>query len=93
MASAAFRPLRNNISVRPLDAPRSTIIIDPKERPANYGEVIAIGPKVSRTDLKPGDRVGFGTLDDYLTYTRINIGPETLLVMSENDVCFVDEAA
>ena len=57
----------------------------------NLGEIMASGPKAD--SVKPGDRIRFGTDQGYLNYPEwIDKDGQKYLVLSEKDVCFVEEA-
>lgn len=91
-----FRPLRDLLLVKPVEYVRSDVLKVVHSSKESQGVVVATGPgrrdkrgKLIPLDAKPGDLVRFGTEDGYLTYTQIKEGSETLLLMSEADVCFV----
>ncbi len=57
----------------------------------NLGEIIASGPQAD--SVKPGDRIRFGTDQGYLNYPEwIAEDGQKYIVLSEKDVCFVEEA-
>lgn len=86
-----LRPLRNQILVRPLEKrPSALLEVVSGDKPA-LGEIVACGPKAR--DVKPGDRVHFGTAENYLTFPRYEEAGVEYLVLSEADVCFVEDHA
>lgn len=86
-----LRPLRDRILVRPLERKASEVIFVVNSEKFNLGEVVATGPKVD--SVAPGDRIRFGTTEEYLTYPEWQAANgERFLVLAEADVCFVEEA-
>jgi co-chaperonin GroES (HSP10) len=95
-----FKPLRDQILVRPLDRLKnlSTIIEVVSDEKNTRGEVIAVGPgminektkRVMPMDVKVGDRIVYGN-GTYLDFQRIELDGEELLVMREADVCWVED--
>ena len=60
------------------------------------GYVVAVGDEAAEEGLKVGDKIWFGTLakdykDEYLKYHNFKDGDEKFLVLSWQDVCFVEE--
>ena len=93
-----FRPLRDNILVKPVKHEKSAILTVVHSSKESQGIVVCTGPgkkdkkgKTIPTDLKPGDLVRFGTEEGYLTYPEIQIKGETFLLLSEKDIAFVAE--
>ena len=93
-----FKPLRDNILIKPTEAWQSDLISVVHSSKESQGTVIAVGPgkkdkkgKRIPLDAKPGDLVRFGTEEGYLTYPELKIEGETFLLISEKDVCFVAE--
>lgn len=97
-----LKPMADKIVVKPdVRELSSVLIIDNKEQP-NMGTVIAVGPgkKLSggRREEMPvevGARVRFGTMNDdpgeeYLKYFKYEEDGVKYLVMSWQDVCFVE---
>ena len=95
-----IRPLHDRIVVKRLEEERKTasgiVIPDPAAEKPDQGEVIAIGKgkiledgKVRSLDVKVGDRILFGKYSG----TTVKIKDEELLVMREDDVMGVLEAA
>lgn len=84
-----FRPLRDNLLVRPIEHVRSTLlhIID-NDQP-QLGEIIAKGPKAQGVEI--GEIVSFGTTENYLSFPRKTFNNQVYLIMSEKDICFVDD--
>ena len=97
-----LKPMADKIVVKPdVRELSSVLIIDNKEQP-NMGTVIAVGPgkKLSggRREEMPvevGARVRFGTMnkdsgEEYLKYFKYEEDGVKYLVMSWQDVCFVE---
>ncbi|RJT27878.1 co-chaperone GroES [Mesorhizobium waimense] len=93
-----FRPLRDRILVRRIEAEEKTaggiIIPDTAKEKPQEGEVIAVGPgardesgKLTPLDVKIGDRILFGKWSG----TEIKLNGEDLLIMKESDVMGVIE--
>jgi len=88
-----FRPLRDRVVVKRIDAEEKTLggIIIPdtaKEKPQE-GEVVAVGPggrdeagKLVPIDVKAGDRILFGKWSG----TEVKIDGVEYLIMKESDV-------
>ena len=85
-----LRPLNDRILVKPQPFVHSTIIEVVSDAKETIGEVVRLGPKA--TGLEIGDKVRFGTTEGYLSYTEFLDHGERFLVMSVNDVCFVEES-
>jgi chaperonin GroES len=98
-----LKPLADKIVVKPdVRVLSDILIIENKEQP-NMGTVVAVGAgkKLSngRRDVMPvevGQRVRFGTMkdnpdDEYLKYFPYEEDGVKYLVMSWQDVCFVEE--
>jgi chaperonin GroES len=94
-----FRPLRDRIVIKRIDAEERTtggvIIPDTAKEKPQHGEVIAVGPggrdeagTLIPIDLKVGDRVLFGKWSG----TEVKIDGAELLIMKESDVMGVMEA-
>ena len=61
------------------------------------GYVVAVGDEAAEEGLKVGDKVYFGTLakdykDEYLKYHNFKDGGDKLLVLSWQDICFIEES-
>ena len=91
-----FRPLHDRVVVRRIEEDERTkggiIIPDTAKEKPQQGEIVAVGPgatdekgKVQPLDVKPGDRVLFGT--------EVKIDGEELLIMKESDILGVLEGA
>ena len=104
MADTDFilKPLGDKIVVRPDKRILSSVIIVENKEADNTGTVVAVGPgkKVNgRREAMPvnvGDHVRFGTMNDdsdkeYLKYQEYFEDGERFLIMSWQDVCFIDE--
>ena len=75
--------------MRPLERKQSEVIFVVNSEKFNLGEVVAIGPKAD--SVKVGDRVRFGTDEGYLSFPEWHAANgERFLVLSEQDVCFVE---
>jgi co-chaperonin GroES (HSP10) len=104
MADVDFilKPLGDKIVVRPdKRILSSTIIVSNKEHD-NMGTVIAVGPgkkingRRQEMPIEVGQYVRFGTMsnnskDEYLKYQEYFTNNERYLIMSWQDVCFVQE--
>ena len=105
MAEVDFilKPMNDKIVVRPDKRILSSVIIVENKEADNMGTVVAVGPGKKlpggRRDVMPvkvGDYVRFGTMNDnpkeeYLKFTPITHNGEKCLLMSWQDVCFVEE--
>jgi co-chaperonin GroES (HSP10) len=90
-----FKPLRDKIFVRPERRIKSELWIQTAEADT-IGYVTAVGDEAAEEGLKVGDKVYFGTLakdykDEYLKFKDLLDKDERLIVMSWQDVCFVEE--
>lgn len=95
-----LRPLRDRIVVRPIERLKSEHLHVIMSELPNTGEILACGPgevdKKGRfipNPLEIGQRIRFGTAEEYLSYPRFDIDGEELIVMSWKDVCFVEDHA
>ena len=96
-----FRPLRDRVVVRRIDAEEKSaggiIIPDTAKEKPSQGEVIAVGPggrdesgKLCPIDVKVGDRVLLGKWSGI----EVKIDGQELLIMTESDIMGVlDETA
>lgn len=96
-------PMADKIVVKPDVRELSSIIIVDNKEVENMGTVIAVGagkklPNGRREDMpvEVGARVRFGTMNDdkgeeYLKYFKYEEDGIKYLVMSWQDVCFVEE--
>ena len=93
MAKTKFRPLRDRVVVKRIDAEEKSkggiIIPDTAQEKPSQGEVIAVGPggrdeagKIIKPDVKAGDRVLFGKWSG----TEVKLDGEELLIMKESDI-------
>jgi chaperonin GroES len=105
--AVAIKPLEDRIVVKASEAETTTasglVIPDTAKEKPMQGKVIAVGKgakdkdgKLIPLDVKVGDKVYFGTLakdykNEYLKYTNFKNNDENLIVMSWQDVCFVEE--
>ena len=93
-----LRPLRDRIVVRPIERLKSQVIDVIMDELPNTGEILAVGPgeidKKGRfipMPLEIGQRIRFGTAEEYLAYPRFEVDGEELIVMSWKDVCFIED--
>lgn len=93
-----LRPLRDRIVVRPIERVKSKVIHVVMDELPNIGEVLAVGPgerdkkgRLIPNPIEIGQRIRFGGAENYLSFPRVKIDGEELLVMSWKDVCFVEE--
>lgn len=98
-----LKPMADKIVVKPDVRELSSIIIVDNKEVENMGTVIAVGPGKKlpngRRETMPvevGARIRFGTMNDdkgeeYLKYFKYQENGEKYLVMSWQDVCFVEE--
>jgi chaperonin GroES len=98
--SVNLRPLRDRIVVRPIERIKSQVIDVVMSELPNTGEILAVGPgevdKKGRfipNPLEIGQRIRFGTAEEYLSYPRCEVDGEELIVMSWKDVCFIENHA
>ena len=97
-----FRPLADKIIVKPDIRILSDVIIVDNKEAENMGTVVAVGPgkRLSTTrreamPLEVGQRVRFGTMNDdskeeYLKFTPLTHNGEKCLLLSWQDVCWVE---
>jgi chaperonin GroES len=98
-----LKPLLDKIVVKPDVRELSSIIVVNNKEVENMGTVIAVGPGKKlpngrREDMpvEVGARVRFGTMNDdpgeeYLKYFKYEEDGTKYLVMSWQDVCFIEE--
>jgi co-chaperonin GroES (HSP10) len=78
--------------VQPLERKRSEVVVVVGDEKWNLGKVVAVGPKAD--SVKVGDQIRFGTAQGYLSYPEwLSETRERYLILSEADVCFVEERA
>ena len=90
-----MKPIKDKIIVKPVPRIQSVLYIQTAEVDT-CGYVTAVGDEAAEEGLKVGDKVWFGTLakdykDEYLKYHNFKDGDEKFLVLSWQDVCFVEE--
>jgi len=90
-----MKPIKDKIIVKPIQRIQSTLYIQTAETDT-CGYVVAVGDEAADEGLKVGDKIWFGTLakdykDEYLKYHDFKDGDQKYLVMSWQDVCFVEE--
>ena len=95
-----LKPLGDKIVVKPVERVKSGVIAVIMDEKDNMGTVVAVGPgkKISADKREPmpievGQFVRFGTMgsDEYLKYQEHIEDGEKYLIMSWQDVCFVEE--
>lgn len=93
-----LRPTQDYIVVKPIERIKSAIIEVVMTEKPNTGEVVAVGPGIfdkrgrrQPLDVKPGDKVRYGTAQDYLTYPEYHEDGVRYLILQEADVCFINE--
>jgi len=97
-----FKPLGDKIIVRPDVRVLSDVIFVDNKEAQNMGTVVAVGPgkklTAERREAMPievGARIRFGTMNDdpkeeYLKFTPIVHEGEKCLILSWQDVCWVE---
>ena len=90
-----MKPIKDKIIVRPIPRIQSTLYVQTAEADT-IGHIVAVGDEAAEEGLKVGDKIYFGTLakdykDEYLKYHNFKDGDEKFLVLSWQDVCFVEE--
>lgn len=95
-----LKPLNDKIVVKPIERVKSSLISVVMDEKDNMGTVVAVGQgkKLSPTKrdampLEVGQFVRFGHMgnDEYLKYQEYFEDGERYLIMSWQDVCFIDE--
>ena len=90
-----IKPLKDRIFVKPERRIKSELYIQTAEADT-VGYIVALGDEAEKEGLKVGDKVYFGTLakdykDEYLKFTNIKHEDDNLIIMSWQDVCFIEE--
>jgi co-chaperonin GroES (HSP10) len=90
-----IKPLRDKLFVKPIQRIESELWIQTAEAPT-VGHITALGNEAAEQGLSVGDKIYFGTLakdykNEYLKYQEFKDNNENLIVMSWQDVCFVEE--
>ena len=90
-----MKPIKDKIIVKPIPRIQSSLYIQTAEADS-IGHVVAVGDEAADEGLKIGDKIYFGTLaedykDEYLKYHEFKDNDEKFLVLSWQDVCFVEE--
>jgi len=90
-----MKPIKDKIIVRPIPRIQSSLYVQTAEADT-VGHIVAVGDEAAEEGLKVGDKIYFGTLakdykDEYLKYHNFKDGDEKFLVLSWQDVCFVEE--
>ena len=97
-----LQPRADKIVVLPLPRVKSSVIEVVMSENDNMGTVVAAGPgkwnkkgKLEPTPVSVGDLVRFGTMgkDEYLKYSEYVEDDVKYLIMSWQDICFVQDAA
>jgi chaperonin GroES len=98
-----LKPMNDKIVVKPDIREISNIIFINNKEVENMGTVIAIGPgkklpngRREEMPVEVGARIRFGTMNDdrgeeYLKYFKYEEDGTKYLVMSWQDVCFIEE--
>ena len=95
-----LKPLGDKIVIKPIERVKSLLIDVVMDEKDNMGTVVAVGngKKLAngRREVMPvevGAFVRFGTMgnDEYLKYQEYFEDKQRYLVMSWQDVCFIDE--
>ena len=95
-----IRPLSDKIVIKPIERQKSAIIEVIMDEKDNMGTVVAVGPgkKLSNGKREPmpievGSFVRFGHMgnDEYLKYQEYFEDNQRYLIMSWQDVCFIQE--
>ena len=84
-----LRPLRDRIVVKPIPRVKSEIIEVISNEKDNLGTVVRTGPKAR--GVRPGDKIRFGTSDEYLSFPEFHEAGERFLVLQEADICWIEE--
>jgi co-chaperonin GroES (HSP10) len=90
-----IKPLRDKLFVKPIQRLQSELWLQTAEAPT-VGHITALGDEAAEQGLSVGDKIYFGTLakdykNEYLKYQEFKDNDENLIVMSWQDVCFVEE--
>jgi len=97
-----LKPLQDRIVVKPDTRELSSIILVDNKEVDNMGTVIAVGPGKVRNGrreempVEVGARVRFGTMnndrgEEYLKFPEYFEDGQRYLIMSWQDVCFMDD--
>jgi co-chaperonin GroES (HSP10) len=98
-----LKPLQDRIVVKPDTRELSSIILVDNKEVDNMGTVIAVGPGKVRNGrreempVEVGARVRFGTMnndrgEEYLKFPEYFEAGQRYLIMSWQDVCFMEDA-
>lgn len=92
-----FRPTQDYILVKPIERIKSSIIEVVMTEKPNTGEVIAVGQGKENKhgnqmpmDIKVGDKIRFGTDQNYLSFPEYHENGQKYLILQEADVCWVE---
>ncbi|CAB4127879.1 GroS Co-chaperonin GroES (HSP10) [uncultured Caudovirales phage] len=95
-----IKPFGDKILVKPIEREKSSIPGFVMKEEYNMGTVVSVGPgkkikdgKYEPVHVKIGDRIRFGTMgkDEYLKFQPVMHNDEKHLLMSWQDVCFIEE--
>jgi len=95
-----LKPLSDKIVVKPIERQKSAIIEVIMDEKDNMGTVVAVGPgkklpngKREPMPIEVGAYVRFGHMgnDEYLKYQEYFENDQRYLIMSWQDVCFIQE--
>jgi chaperonin GroES len=96
-----IRPMHDKILVKPIEREmKSSIPGFVFHEEYNTGEVVAVGPgkKIKEGKYEPmpvsiGDKIRFGNMgkDEYLKFQEVTDNGVKYLLMSWQDVCFIEE--
>jgi len=95
-----IRPMADKILVKPIEREKSTIPGFVMKEEYNTGTVVAVGPgkkiREGKYDIMPvsvGDKIRFGTMgkDEYLKFQPVVDNGEKFIIMSWQDVAFIEE--
>ena len=89
----SFKPLHNNVAIKPLDSEEKTtggiIIPDTAKTKSMHGKVVAVGSglrddkgNIIPMEIKVGDTIIYGKWGE----TEIKVDGEELIVMKESDI-------
>ena len=91
-----MKPIKDKLIVKPIPRIQSALYVQTAEVDT-VGYVVAVSDEAAGEGLKVGDKVYFATLakdykDEYLKYHNFKDGDDKLLVLSWQDICFIEES-
>lgn len=95
-----LKPMHDKIVVKPIERQKSAILEVIMDEKDNMGTVVAVGPgkklpngKREEMPISVGSFVRFGTMgnDEYLKYQEYFENNQRYLIMSHNDICWIQE--